>query len=92
MLAMDKIVNKVARQMPSLIKTPRNSNGRGYNSSRNGNRGNRYSSFTGQQEYIFSNCCNMCGLQDQIATDGCPNLVNYIGCPIQAHPCQNYLP
>ena len=89
--------NAFFNQNPS--SNPRNGNGNGKGrggntgnngNNRNGNRGNpRYS---GQQGQKNRNYCSMCGLKDHLATDGCPNMMDDMGRPIQAHPCQTTCP
>ncbi len=64
----------------------------GHTRSGNGNNGNRnsgrYNSNSGSQGFRPRNYCSMCGMKDHLAIDGCPHLVDDMGRPIQAHPCQ----
>ncbi len=61
-------------------------NNNGTTRSGNGGHGNGYS-YTGSQGFRPTDYCSMCGLEDHLATNGCPHIVDDMGRPVQAYPC-----
>lgn len=90
--------NNKGRGGNTFGRTNNQSNNRnGYNSGNgnsNGNKsgGNRYNNSNGYQGNKSKNYCSLCGLKDHLAVNGCPNMMDDMGRPLQVHPCQTTCP